>query len=62
MLKNQYSYVSLATYFTDVDKPPNLNHGLFDGAFQPKPAAFVFKDFADSIKLKAPNNMRFIDK
>lgn len=62
MLKNQYSYVSLATYFTDVDKPPNLNHGLFDGAFQPKPAALVFKDFADSIKLKAPNNMRFIDK
>jgi hypothetical protein len=62
ILKNQYGYVSLAIYFTEVDIPPDYNHGLFNGAFQPKPAAFVFKDFADSIKLKTPNNLRVIGK
>ena len=49
-LKSEFSYVSLATYFTDVDKPPDLNHGLFTSTFRPKPSAFVFKAFADSVK------------
>jgi len=62
MLKNQYSYVSLATYFTDVDKPPDLNHGLFTMKFQPKPSAIVFKEFADSIKTSPPKKLHIIDK
>jgi hypothetical protein len=61
MLKNKYNYVSLATYFTDVDKEPDLDYGLFDRYLQPKPAASVFRDFAASIKIKAPTNIQIKD-
>ena len=61
MLQNKYSYVSLATYFTDVDKLPNLNYGLFNSDFQAKPSALVFKEFSNSIKIPAvPNNLQII--
>jgi hypothetical protein len=45
LLVTKYPYVTVATYFLDVDHGDEYPQGLFDGNYAPKPAATVFADF-----------------
>ena len=37
MLRKQYPYVTVATYFLDVDHETEYEQGLFDANYNPKP-------------------------
>ena len=60
MLKTQYTYVTLATYFLDYDRVSKYYHGLFDSSFQPKPAASVYHEFATLKEPEPPKNVRIL--
>ena len=45
MLRTQYPYVTVVTYFFDIDTPDYPNFGLCDSSMQPKPAGIAFRDF-----------------
>jgi hypothetical protein len=49
MLRNDYRYVTVATYFIDHDRPPRFYEGLLDSSLRPKPAATRFAAFAASL-------------
>jgi hypothetical protein len=49
MLRTQYPYVTVATYFLDVDHGTQYQQGLFDPNYRPKPAAAVFANFVESL-------------
>jgi len=49
MIRSEYTYVTVATAFFDHDRPP-FSYGLFDGDFNPRPAAYAFGSFVDSLK------------
>jgi len=57
MLRDQFSYVSVAIIFLDADRP-GYDHGLLTASFEPKPAGLAFLDFQRSrlaaTPLKAP--------
>lgn len=48
MIKTQYPYVSVATYFLDYDRPPQYFQGLYTSDFRLKPAGERFRDFLDN--------------
>lgn len=48
MMRDDYPYVELATYFLDIDTPDYPGYGLYSTALQPKAAAAVFKSFVAS--------------
>jgi polysaccharide biosynthesis protein PslG len=50
LLKTEYPYVTVATYFLDVDRGTTYQQGLFDTNFNPKPAAAAFASFISSLK------------
>lgn len=61
LIKSQYTYVSVATFFLDYDRPNTLYYGLFTSDFSPKPAASAFYDFAATLtKPDPPRNPRII--
>jgi len=45
MIRTQYPYVTVATYFLDVDHGTEYQSGLFDTTYAAKPAATIFSDF-----------------
>ncbi|MQA73282.1 MAG: hypothetical protein GEU88_02835 [Solirubrobacterales bacterium] len=49
MLENRYPFVSVATYFADHDRPPELHYGLLDAQLEPKPAAEAFRAHAERL-------------
>lgn len=50
LLATKYTYVTLATYFVDYDRPPEYYYGLFTQDFQPKPAAERFRQFMEAMQ------------
>ena len=46
LLDRVYTYVTVATYFTEFDQP-GFTHGLFHSDWRPKPAAAAFRAFTD---------------
>ena len=55
MLRTQYPYVTVATYFLDVDHGTEYQQGLFDVNYAPKPAAAVFANFTAGLSSTATN-------
>jgi hypothetical protein len=49
MLEDRYPFVRLATYFVDHDRPPELFQGLLSEDLEPKPAAGVFRTYAERL-------------
>jgi len=47
MIYDQYTYVTLATYFLDYDRA-GYPYGLADSSLRPKPAGLRFRDFVSS--------------
>jgi polysaccharide biosynthesis protein PslG len=47
MLETRFSFVRVATYFADYDRPPEFFQGLLDADLDPKPAAAAFLRHAD---------------
>jgi hypothetical protein len=62
MLKTQYPYVSLATYFVDYDREPTYYFGLFTSSFQEKRAASVFRSYAVANPPLSPWNLRQVNQ
>jgi len=61
MIRNIYTYVLVATYFIDYDRPPTYYQGLFTSNFQPKLAASVFSQFNPAQSSPSPpNNLTII--
>ena len=59
LLMNTYTYVTIATYFIDIDIPPTYYHGLLSEDYVAKPAAETFRKCATSLKyLAPPKNLR----
>ena len=52
LLKTEYPYVTVATYFLDVDRDTTYEQGLFDVNYNPKPAASAFASFISSLRVK----------
>ena len=50
LLRERYAYVELATYFIDVDRRPEFNHGLFNTSFEAKPSGRAFAAFMASLR------------
>jgi len=49
MLTTRFTYVSLAIYFLDWDRPPQYFFGLYTTGFVSKPAAFVYAEQAKAL-------------
>lgn len=54
MLLNQYTYVTVATWFTDYDRS-GWDYGLFTSSFVEKPSAAVFRDYANRLYPTTPS-------
>ena len=50
MLRDQYPYVTVATYFIDHDRPPRFYQGLLDSSLRPKPSARRFAAVAGGLE------------
>jgi hypothetical protein len=54
MIRDQFPYVTVATIFSDADRPGEFDTGLLTADLQPKPAAHAFSEFVRFFAPLAP--------